>query len=91
MAPTPKMNELFVDRPGWREARRTGWRWVLHWGPNETRLMFPPRPVPSWDALTAAINDLSVRLGAALVPAFENMAQAMRTLTASGKVTDLPP
>lgn len=83
------MNKLFVDRPGWREARRTGWRWWLHWGPNESRLMFPPRPLP-WDALTAAINDLLVRLGAALMPTFENMAQAMRTLTVSGEVTDPP-
>lgn len=59
----------------------TGWRWWLHLGHNETRLMHPRKPLPAfaveWNNAMQAIGEAARRCGQSLAAFTEAWAKAV--------------
>lgn len=63
---------------------RTGWRWWLHFGANENRLMYPPLPsvhiVGIFPELSRCIEALAVQIGQLFQPIFEDMSKTFEQI-----------
>ena len=71
-------------RPDFRP--RTGWRWWLHFGANETRLMYPKVKLELngvFPLLYKTLENLMVELGQLLVPVFKDIQTMLEGVTAS--------